>query len=214
MLTVDFCNRAAARYAVKRWHYSGRMPGAQLFTVGAWENGRFIGCVIFSLGASTKLGAPFRLGSGEIVELTRIALDEQHLSPVTQVMAEAVRLLKRTNPAMRLIVSFADPEHGHHGGIYQAGNWIYVGRGLVGPEWIIHGKRYHNRSVYSKGWRQSLSWLQQHIDPNAALVKPEPKFKYVLPLDRPMRRRMTKLAKPYPQPLSGSAGVAPGPAPG
>lgn len=213
MLTVDFCNRAAAEYAVQRWHYSGRLPTARLFTVGAWECGRFIGCVIFSLGASNRIGLPYELDWGEIVELTRVALDE-HQAPVSQVVAEATRMLKKTNPNLRLIVSFADPEQGHHGGIYQAGNWIYVGRGGVGPEFVVHGRRMHSRSVYSKGWRQSLPWLKEHIDPEAVLIKPEAKFKYVMPLDRQMRRRMLKLAKPYPQPLSGSTGVAPGPAPG
>lgn len=59
-LLVAFCNRKAAKYAVEHWHYSRVLPAGNLFTVGAWERGRFIGCVIFSQGATRTLTASSR----------------------------------------------------------------------------------------------------------------------------------------------------------
>ena len=39
-------------------------------------------------------------------------------------MAIAVRLLRRQSPGLRLIVSYADPEHAHVGVLYQSMNWL------------------------------------------------------------------------------------------
>jgi len=102
-----------------------------LVKVGAWEDGKFIGVVIFSRGATPSLLNPFDLKQNEGCELTRIALTD-HTSPVSRVVRLAMQFLKRSSPELRLIVSFADPGEGHHGGIYQAGNWIYTRRRHAG----------------------------------------------------------------------------------
>ena len=49
-LKLDWCTHAAAKYAVEKWHYSKRLPSTftKLNKVGAWENGTFIGAVVFS----------------------------------------------------------------------------------------------------------------------------------------------------------------------
>jgi len=38
-----------------------------------------------------------------------------------------LRKLKKHAKGLKLVVSYADFNQGHHGGIYQATNWIYVG---------------------------------------------------------------------------------------
>lgn len=203
-LLVAPCSRKAAEHAVLRWHYSHRMPVAKLATFGAWEDDRFIGSVIFGRGATLQLGQRYGLTQTGCVELVRIALRE-HTAPVTQIAAEAIRLLHKSSPGLRLIVSFADPEHGHHGGIYQAGNWIYLGPSLVGDEWLIHGQRVHNRSISVRTAKipvrpgeTRLQYVRRTCDPNAEKIKPAPKHRYVYPLDRAMRRQIKPLAKPYP----------------
>src|SRR5688572_27900813 len=109
-----------------RWHYSRRMPRCKLAKIGAWEDGRFIGAVVFGRGATPNIGSPFGLDQTEVCELVRVALRD-HRAPVSQIMAEARRKLRETSPGLRVIVSFADTAQDHHGGIYQADNWIYLG---------------------------------------------------------------------------------------
>jgi hypothetical protein len=58
--------------------------------------------------------------------LTRIALTN-HKAPVSRIMAITLRKLKKHAKGLKLVVSYADFNQGHHGGIYQATNWIYVG---------------------------------------------------------------------------------------
>lgn len=49
-------------------------------------------------------------------------------------------------PACQALVSYADPLHGHHGGVYQAASWLYVGRsinplGYMTPDGQVYARR-------------------------------------------------------------------------
>jgi len=196
-LRVAACKRDAAVYAVEHWHYSKTMPVGRLVHHGVWERERFIGAVLYGRGANNHLGSGYGLPVEQVCELVRVALRE-HAAPVSQIVAESLRLLKRSNPGLRLVVSYADPAHGHHGGIYQAGNWLYVGESGATPEFLIHGQQMHMRSLHARHWRQSLPWIREHVDRNADLVPVPAKHRYLMPLDRATSRRVRSLALPYP----------------
>jgi len=196
-LRIDWATHEAAKYACVNWHYSGCLPAGKLVKVGAWENGKFIGVVLFGRGATPNLGRPYNLGQDECVELVRIALTK-HDSPVSRIASLAMKFLSRSNPKLRLIVSFADQSQGHHGGIYQAGNWVYNGQGDPAKFYMIRGKLTHPRSIGAKGLVQNIHGARQ-IDPNAAVVDVPGKHRYLMPLDADMRERILPLAKPYPK---------------
>lgn len=221
-LVVARCDRKAAKYAVERWHYSRTMPTARLICYGVWEHGRFIGSVIYGRGANNRMLLRYGITQVEGCELVRVALRE-HVAPVTQIVAETLRQLKKSNPGMRLVVSFADPEKGHHGGIYQAGGWMYLGRSVSTMEFVVKGERTHARSVNaaSKAARGTVnakrdgesrvSWLRR-MHGRAETIYAPPKHRYVMPLDKGMRRQLTKLAMPYPAKCGRSLdGETPGP---
>ena len=122
-LRLDWCSHKAAKFAVEHWHYSKRMPVFKVLKIGVWENDMFIGCVIFGLGSCRHIGKQFGLEQTAICELVRVAL-KQHRSNVTKIIKIAIALLYRRCPGLKMIVSYADPEYGHVGTIYQAGNWL------------------------------------------------------------------------------------------
>ncbi len=199
-LRLAWSSYHAALYAVKRWHYSRCIPAGKLVKIGVWENERFIGVVIFSRGACPRAGIQFRLKQTEICELTRVALDK-HQTPVSRIVSIALRMLKQSNPGMRLVISYADCDHEHLGKIYQAGNWTYLGLTEENggtPKWMIHGKVMHGRSVGSRGWSQNQEWLRKHVDPKACPIYTLGKHKYAMPLDDDMRRFIQPLSRPYP----------------
>ena len=196
-LRIDWATHAAAKYACENWHYSGCLPAGKLVKVGAWESGKFIGVVLFGRGATPNLGKPYNLGQDECVELVRIALTK-HETPVSRIASLAMKFLNRSNPKLRLIVSFADQSQGHHGGIYQAGNWIYSGQGDPAKFYLIRGKLTHPRTIGAKGLVQNIRGARQ-IDPNAKSVNVPGKHRYLMPLDADMRERILPLAKPYPK---------------
>lgn len=199
-LKVHWCSHEAARYAVEHWHYSGALPTAPYVLVGAWENGEFIGVVWFSRGNARDAGKAFGLGPTEIAEVTRIALRE-HATPVSRILSIAVKFLKARCPGIRLLVSFADPNHGHHGGIYQAAGWVYVGQTEPGTAYLApDGKVWHHRMV-------SVSGRMKVYGEYRAVWKPEQceaiplagKLKYLLPIDDEMRALIEPMRKPYPK---------------
>jgi len=200
-LEVGKCSHAAAKYAVEHWHNSHSMPVGKMVTIGAWEDKRFIGCVIFSRGACPWLGAEFGLtGQTEVCELTRVALDK-HESKVTENLYKSIKILHQTNPGLQLIVSYADMNQNHLGKIYQANSWIYVGLTGVGSttQFIINGEIVHNRTVSMLGWKANIKWLREHIDKNAQKLPNNGKHKYLYPLNKKMRKSIEKFRKPYPK---------------
>lgn len=207
-LRIDWCSHQAAKYAVEHWHYSKSLPGADLVKIGVWENGVFIGCVIFSRGATPQIASPYGLKPTDMCELTRVALTN-HETSVSRIIAISLRFLKKQCPRLKMIVSFADSEQGHHGGIYQAGGWFYTGTtkpGRVG--FIVNGKKTHTRSIGSlKGGVQSLDWVKSHLDPKATIWEGSPKHRYLMPLDKEMRKKIEPLSKPYPKRSKGLVSV-------
>ena len=199
-LKIDWATHAAAKHAVENWHYSEVLPIPPLVKVGAWENAKFIGVVIFSRGANNNLLKPFGITQTEGCELTRVALTS-HRSPVTRVVRLAMMFLKNKSPELRLIVSFADPSAGHHGGIYQGGNWLYTGQQPSTTEYIApDGRQRHRRMVSKDGWikvqgKYRRCWKHEQCTP---VTKPG-KHRYLMPLDEDMRKRILPLSKPYPK---------------
>ena len=198
-LTLDWASAEAARYACERWHYSKRVPVFKAIRVGVWEDDAFIGVVMFGQGATPELGSPYGLTTTQCCELTRIAL-AKHQTPVSRIVAIAIRFLRRRSPGLRLIVSFADQAQGHVGGIYQAGGWLYVG-GAETHAYIIHGEAVHSKTLHSRYGigGQSIPWLRKHVDQNARRVISGFKHRYLYPLDHDMRQQLLPLSKPYPK---------------
>lgn len=199
-LRIDWATHAAAKYAVENWHYSKSLPVPPLVKVGVWESEKFVGVVIFSRGANNNLLKPFGLAQTEGCELTRVAFTS-HSSPVSRVIKLAMAFLKRNSSELRLIVSFADPSEGHHGGIYQAGNWIYTGRQPPTVEYIApDGKQWHGRMVSKDGkikvqGKYRPCWRVDQCQP----IQKQGKHRYLMPLDDAMRKQIAPLAKPYPK---------------
>lgn len=207
-LRLDWCSHKAALYAVTHWHYSKAMPASKTVKIGVWEGGRFIGCVIFSPGANPNYGKGFGLTMNEICELTRVALD-RHETPVSRILKIAVKMLRTQSPGLRLILSYADCDENHHGGIYAASGWLYLGKvGLGGgtPRYRVRGRIMHSRTICDRGWHAQLAWLRANVDPRTQKILTTGKHKYVLPLDGEMRAKLAPLAQPYPK-RAASIGV-------
>lgn len=190
-LKLDWCSYEAAKVACERWHYSGVIPKSKLAKVGVWEEDLFIGAIVFGVGATSSLVIRYGLRMEQGCELVRIALT-RYKTEVSRIVAIALRILKREMSGLRLVVSFADPEQGHHGGIYQAGGWVFTGQTQASDEYIYKGKRWQGRS-----FRNTHKGMERN--PDVIIVKGSSKYRYLYPLDAEMRTRILPLAKPYPK---------------
>ena len=198
VLKIDWATYEAAKYACENWHYSRRIPKSKLVKIGAWEDSKFIGTVIFSPGATPQIGSPFGLLQTQICELTRIAL-KAHKTEVSRILSISIKFLKRHCPGLRLIVSYADLEQKHHGGIYQATNWLYAGKTKPDCYLKVKGIVEHRKTIYDRYGNQGLSWLRKNVDPDAERISDMGKHKYLMPLDDEIKKQIEKLRKPYPK---------------
>jgi hypothetical protein len=193
-LKIDWATHEAAKYACENWHYSKCIPKSKLVKIGAWENEVFVGVIIYGYGATASLGSPYGLTMQQCVELTRVAF-RVHKTPISKVLSLSLKYLKKQCPDLRLVVSFADKTQGHHGGIYQATNWVYAGQT---QESVFYrdpsGKLWHPRRasktpnkqkhLVTKDWKEEVQ---------------QGKHRYLMPLDDEMRIKIAPLAKPYPK---------------
>jgi len=182
-LKVDWCSYEAAKYACLHWHYSKCTPQSKQVWIGVWEDDIFIGVVSFGRSSTPYLGTAFNLETTECVELTRIALNK-HKTQVSKIVSISFKLLKKQSPGIKLIVSFADPLQG---------NWIYIGTSSSNIQYFFRSK-----------WRND-SPLMRHLQKNPLQKdilekrKVPGKHKYLMPLNKEMRKQILLLSKPYPK---------------
>jgi hypothetical protein len=186
-LKLEWCSYEAAKFAVMRWHYSKAMPASKLAKIGVWEDGKFIGAVIYGMGANNNLSKMFGLRSIEVCELVRVALNK-HRAPVTKIVSISLTMIKKRYPGLQVVVSYADPFQGHMGGIYQAGNWFYLGETPPDKFPILDGRVAHPRTLSErvKAGKTTRSAVEY--------VKRPGKHRYAYPLNSIWRGRLEEMA--------------------
>lgn len=191
-LKIDWATHEAAKYACENWHYSGCVPKSKQNKIGIWEDEKFVGVVM--VGSSTGPHVFSFLGLNQFTgaELTRVAL-RNHKTEVSRIISIAFKFIRIKNPKLKAIVSFADTNVGHHGGIYQAGNWKYFGRSTPMKQWKIEGKWRNDVKLFEsfKGKRDLLKNFPQRIL--------EGKHKYVYFFDKNLEQRFQTSFLKYPK---------------
>ena len=115
--------RTAAAETIKQMHYTRSVPSGKSHYMAFKE-----AIVIWSLPANYNI-AKFILGwSGSVWELTRLwAPDGHDKNLLTQTISKAAKsLIEIEHPDA--LISYADPNVGHLGGVYRAASWISHGQ--------------------------------------------------------------------------------------
>ena len=215
-LKLDFCSHRAARIACQRWHYSKTIPRGKLVKIGVWEKEKFVGAIVFGDGLLGPRSTFLGVSKFKVAEIVRIALRE-HVHPVSRMISIAIKLLKLHCLGIELIVSFADMGQNHHGGIYQATNFIYSGMTAPGRVWKHRatGRILHNRAVSASGYRSHFGILRRApTTAECVVIARTRKHRYLLPLTPEMREVVEKLRKPYPRRATSETSDTPGVHPG
>lgn len=180
------------------FHYSKKVPQIRLGYSVFNDNDEWCGVVLFSNGANPSIAKEFGLVQGQVVELVRMALNGKQ--PFTsQVLAMALKQIKKDAPALKMIVSYADRNQEHIGTIYQATNWYYIGEYANEVGIKMNGKIIHRRSISKKYGKSGIEWIKENIDPEAEVIKGKTKIKYVFPINKNMVKQLKGISKPYPK---------------
>lgn len=120
-MRLEKASKKAIDFSCKNFHYSKSVPvNPFAFSVFNKKN-EWCGCILFSLGANPRLGKPYNLSNGQVIELTRMALNGKQEN-TSKALSLSLKLLPKFLPACKLVVSFADQNQNHIGVIYQATN--------------------------------------------------------------------------------------------
>jgi len=113
----------------------------------------------------------------------------------------AIKMVAKKNPRLRIIVSFADTNQGHYGGIYQGGNWLYAGMTPSKKHFRDkQGRVWHSRQATSTGFTQQFGTRSACAKRSSCKqVELLGKHRYLMPLDDAMRKQIEPLRKPYPK---------------
>ena len=180
-------NSKAISFACRNFHYAKSVPCVQYgYNVYNSEK-EWCGVIVFGGGAKS-----FGYVPGEVLELERVALNGKQ-EYTSQAVAMALKMLHAENPIVKIIVSYADHRQHHIGTIYQATNWIYLGKSITSDtQYFYKGKWTHERTINAKSNRAQLK---------ATLPKRENsnKFKYIFCFDKKLRKKYLKMALPYPK---------------
>jgi hypothetical protein len=165
---LHFNQHKIANALVTKHHYSHRpiqlpiLSGTLHEAGGLTGNfGRPVAACIFSIPSA-------RWSERTIIELTRLVRVDDVQVPLTALIARCCKQLKAQR--YHLLVSFADSQQDHHGGIYQAASWSYhEQRKSINDGFIIDGYFHPKRSCHSRWGESSMTGLRKVLGPNATI---------------------------------------------
>ena len=148
---------------------------------------------MYGTGENNNLATEYNLKQGNVLELVRMALNGKQES-TSKAMSIAIKLIKKQNPTIKLLISYADKGQNHFGTIYQATNWYFVDENQSsGVDYFYKGKWRHDRTLntYPKDF---LAKLEKR--------KRSGKRKYLFPLDKSLIDLCKSISKPYPKKIT------------
>ena len=186
---------------VKVFHYSHSIPAAVQCIVTAHEDGGLFGDKGRAVAAVFFTIPPTRW-SEDVWELARLVRRDDVMLPLTSLIAEACRIIRRRK-SVDLLVSFADSTHGHHGGIYQAASWNFDGQRAAAVSGVTVGGEYiPGRSANHRWGTRSVERLKER-GVEAVDVWDTGKYLYWRALNRQGQKKANRLSLkslPYPKP--------------
>jgi hypothetical protein len=182
-MRLEIASQKAVKYACMNFHYAKRIPSGANISYSVFnDNSEFCGVIIFGYPATPNILPSFNLKNGQVLELRRVALNSKH-GLTSKVLGIAMRLVKKSCPLLKVLVSYSDKGQNHFGTIYQATNWYFIDESKSsGIEYLINGKWVHSR--HGKG--------------NVKRILPG-KRKYIYPIDKTLVPLCISLSKPYPK---------------
>lgn len=188
---------------VRDYHYSRRNAGLIRHAFGWRKPGGLFGETGELLAAVTYSQPVNRNFPPDSAELSRLVRRDDFEGQLSELVSWSLRWL-RSNTETPFVLSYADTTQGHHGGIYQACGFVYVGAtesshiGFTAPD----GSFVHGRICNGRFGTRSIPAIAK-IKPDWVPAFGEPRHLYIFPLRQKWRtiaRQRGWESKPYPKP--------------
>lgn len=210
-------SRKLAAQIILKYEWLGTMPNCNYFYgifFGPYCAG--VACVgVGGGGANVYAYKEFGLkNQGQFAYLMRGA--NVHWSPTganSRLVSWTCRLLTKQSDA-KIIIAYSDTDAGEIGTIYQACNWVCVGKGHVPDQWVapngrIYDHKYASNLAKKRGVPRAVA-TRALKDAGWQTQRANPKYRYVYVLDKSDKAlvdRVECMRQPYPK---RAAEVTPG----
>ena len=230
-VTIREIGKSTAKKMIVKYHYSHAWTMCR-YALGVFyetdekdvlgNTETLIGCLVYGypVGRSAIKSVIDGLEKNECLELTRLFIHDGYGSNIESfAMGQSFKWMKDNAPNIKMLLSYADPEQMHLGGIYQATNWLYQDcRDIqLMPNYSISiesdpHKWIHSRTVFSRWGSHNLDHLKTQLGKENLTEfwrkKESAKHRYiqVLGQNKSEKRKLTKRLKhkvsPYPKDAS------------
>ena len=154
-------------------HYLSKRPAIVLLAMQISKGDKPIGCIVYS-APPRQIETRYQ---GVTWELARLyLLDEIPRNAESWAISQSIKWIKKNQPDVQYLVSYADPSAGHSGCIYLAANWL--------PDGMTDDDRKTPRADYFDV-RTGKKYGRRGNMPQDAIVERRPRvskhrFKYIV----------------------------------
>ena len=181
-VTIREIGKSTAKKMIVKYHYSHAWTMCR-YALGVFyetdekdvlgNTETLIGCLVYGypVGRSAIKSVIDGLEKDECLELTRLFIHDGYGSNIESfAMGQSFKWMKDNASNIKMLLSYADPEQMHLGGIYQATNWLYQDcRDIqLMPNYSISiesdpHKWIHSRTVFSRWGSHNLDHLKTQL---------------------------------------------------
>ena len=198
-----------ARGYIAAFHYSHTMPDSSRFIYGLFYDGRLCGVCVFGMGCGKNQYTAIcpTIQNGQYIELTRLWLEDTcPRNSESYFISKCIKLLPRE---IKFIVSFSDEKQGHYGYIYQATNFLYLGKNGGGKMLVTSdGVEKHPRllGIYRMRHPEYKEYTNDELMNllGYKYIEGGKKHRYVYFKDKKLQKRLALDVCPYPKPAFGA----------
>ena len=150
-MEVHLISNNTARRFVFEHHYSQVMPRITKLCIGGFENDILVAVATLGYGVRPKhtIQKCFPgLSVGDYLEIGKLCVsDDMPRNSESQFIAKMIKLIRRANPELMLLYSWADGILGKPGYVYQASNFYFGGHIWTEMYLDAEGHRVHPRTM-------------------------------------------------------------------
>lgn len=180
-LVIKQINYYEASNFIELYHYSKTHRGSTNFGISL--NDEIIAVCSFSTIIRLEVAKRLNIKHSEILELSRFCIHPDfHIKNLASyTISKCVKLIKKSNPLLKFLVSFADATYGHSGIIYKATNWKLDG--IVRPDYWYEdndGNKWHKKTIWLKAKSEGSTEKPYYVKHNLKKIIGRHKYRYIL----------------------------------
>lgn len=207
-LQMKVINEKTAVEFIQDYHYSGNTLSPTI-AFGHYYKEYLVNVILYKSPIGRLMAQQVMAGgdSTNTWELIRmVSLEPKPKNLESRCISNTLKYIKKAYPEIKIIISYADNNMGHHGYVYQASNFYYYGQSRPDKEWYIDGKRVHTRSVVADYGTMSIPEVEQILGDRLKIIEQEQtksRYFYILAQDKKDKRDILRRIKvdilPYPK---------------